>query len=96
MISIKNSLVYSLCLIHAVIVSGPLYAMGQPGELDPSFGNNGIVTTSIGFLAYARALIIQPDSEVVVAGSSDNYFACAQYFALAASSLVAAIMAKYC
>jgi uncharacterized delta-60 repeat protein len=40
------------------------------GTLDPSFGSSGIVTTPIGDYAEARAVAIQPDGKIVVAGSS--------------------------
>jgi uncharacterized delta-60 repeat protein len=43
------------------------------GSLDPTFDTDGIVTTSIlGFDAMSRAIAIQPDSKIVVAGYNDN------------------------
>jgi uncharacterized delta-60 repeat protein len=38
------------------------------GSLDPTFGVEGQVKTPIGYPAYARALVIQPDGKLVVAG----------------------------
>lgn len=38
------------------------------GVYDRSFGANGIVTTSVGNAAFAKALVIQPDGKIVVAG----------------------------
>jgi uncharacterized delta-60 repeat protein/uncharacterized repeat protein (TIGR01451 family) len=53
------------------------------GSLDPGFGTNGVVTTSIGSDAQAYGVVLRPDGEVLVAGYSrdgSNYdFALAQY-----------------
>lgn len=45
-------------------------AEAAPGDLDPSFGGTGIVSTPIGFPAYgaAEAVAVQPDGKVLVAG----------------------------
>jgi len=43
------------------------------GSLDPSFGNQGVVTTPVGFRKgwdSARALVIQSDGKIVVTGES--------------------------
>jgi uncharacterized delta-60 repeat protein len=40
--------------------------------LDTTFGGNGVVTTTIGSGAGSSAVAVQPDSKVVVAGSSSN------------------------
>jgi uncharacterized delta-60 repeat protein len=42
------------------------------GSLDPSFGGDGIITTTIGVAAICNALAIQSDGKLVVAGSSRN------------------------
>ena len=45
----------------------------SPGSLDTDFGSNGIVTTAIGTSHdEAKAVAIQSDGKIVVAGSSDN------------------------
>ncbi|MGZ4380465.1 MAG: delta-60 repeat domain-containing protein [Gaiellaceae bacterium] len=53
------------------------------GRLDPSFGSAGTVTTAIGKSAVARAVLVQPDGELVAAGSSgtspDRGLALARY-----------------
>ena len=50
-----------------------LVRLDSDGSPDNSFGNNGIVTTSIGSNAdIAYSLAIQGDGKIVVAGSSDN------------------------
>ena len=41
---------------------------GANGQLDPGFGNRGIVTTAIGKDAGAAALVLQPDGKLVAAG----------------------------
>jgi uncharacterized delta-60 repeat protein len=43
------------------------------GDLDDTFGTNGIVTTAVGsFYDYIRAVAIQNDGEIVAAGLSSN------------------------
>src|SRR5687768_11838609 len=44
-----------------------------PGSLDPSFSVDGKLTTDIlGQNDFGRALVIQPDGKIIIAGSSDN------------------------
>ncbi|MEZ4958539.1 MAG: delta-60 repeat domain-containing protein [Saprospiraceae bacterium] len=40
----------------------------QPGQLDPTFGNGGIVTTTLDQALESRTIVLQPDGKVVVAG----------------------------
>lgn len=49
------------------------------GSVDASFGTNGIVTTSVGAVAQANAVVIQTDGKLVVGGFSDNNFMLARY-----------------
>ena len=74
-------------LLAAACVAGVLLipaAHAAPGALDPSFGQGGKVTTTIG-LGYegAKALAVQPDGKIVVVGysssGSNNDFALARY-----------------
>src|SRR5437867_813955 len=52
------------------------------GEPDASFGSGGVVITSFfGVNDGARAVALQPDGRVVVAGGSANAFALARYLA---------------
>lgn len=44
----------------------------SPGPLDPTFGNGGIVTTSIGNGAEGFAVALQPDGQIVIAGRSKS------------------------
>ena len=39
------------------------------GNLDPSFGRGGIVRTDVGGIDHARAVALQPDGRIVVAGT---------------------------
>jgi uncharacterized delta-60 repeat protein len=58
--------------IRVVIASQQ--AAAQAGQLDPTFGNGGIVTTDFGIqsgssnVASANAVLIQPNGQIVVAG----------------------------
>jgi len=44
-------------------------ALAASGELDSSFGTGGIVTTPVGSNSLARAVVVQPDGNIVVAGA---------------------------
>jgi len=67
-------------------VIGPLAA--NPGDLDTTFGTNGLTYTDIGTASGDKAysVLVQPDQKIVVAGSSnngsDNDFAVARYSSL--------------
>ena len=45
-------------------------AAAAPGDLDPTFGTGGVVETAIGSAASARAMVLQPDGKIVLAGSA--------------------------
>jgi uncharacterized delta-60 repeat protein len=50
------------------------------GQLDPSFGNGGLVTTNLGTNSDdARAITIQPDGKIVVAGTAGENIAVMRY-----------------
>jgi uncharacterized delta-60 repeat protein len=50
------------------------------GQLDESFGGDGMVTTDFGgALDAARAMALQPDGKIVVAGRANGDFAVARY-----------------
>ena len=42
------------------------------GDLDPSFGSGGVVTTAIGVSSGAARVTVQPDDKIVVAGCSNG------------------------
>ncbi len=51
--------------------------MNSDGSLDDSFGNNGMVTTLLGFSASEGVLRLQPDGKILLAGTSyseGNYY----------------------
>ncbi len=51
------------------------------GNLDTSFGSDGKVTTNFGANGAGKALVLQPDGFIVVAGYSNGDFALARYLA---------------
>lgn len=51
----------------------PLLACAQAGTLDPSFGNNGMVTTAFGDQsALAYGMTIQPDGKIIAVGAEKD------------------------
>ncbi len=54
----------------AILLCSASYAAAQAGSLDPTFGNNGIVTTSGRVL---NAIAIQSDGKIVLGGLGDVY-----------------------
>jgi uncharacterized delta-60 repeat protein len=55
-------------------------ALAAPGDLDPSFGGDGIVTTAIAQGDdFAEGLALRPDGSIVAAGGSSDDFAVARY-----------------
>ncbi len=58
----------------------PLSLLGASGNLDPTFGTGGKVTTDFsGGQDVARAVVLQTDGKIVVAGRSSGDFALARY-----------------
>jgi uncharacterized delta-60 repeat protein len=51
----------------------------SPGQLDPTFGSGGIVTTFIGTLAGAHTVLIQPDGKILAGGVANNQFELLRY-----------------
>lgn len=64
----------TLCLSLLLnLVPGPVAQADSPGDLDPTFGSQGKVTTDFGFdNSEAKAAAVQPDGKIVVAGFSYN------------------------
>jgi uncharacterized delta-60 repeat protein len=60
-----------------VLVIGP--ARAAPGALDPSFGRGGAVTTAFGARSGISAVVLQPNSKIIAAGSSDDEITLARY-----------------
>ena len=64
---IAFALVPVATLAAALLTVGP--AAAAPGDLDPTFGTDGIVQTNVGSPSGANDLVIQPDGKIVVVGS---------------------------
>jgi len=68
---------------HASNAAPPAVAGLHAGDLDPTFGTGGRVTTDFGALDAPTATAIQPDGKIVVVGDTDNppddSFAVARY-----------------
>ena len=62
-------------LIFSIVLIASRRAAAQAGQLDPTFGTGGIVTTDFGLQTYsniatANAVVIQPDGKIVVCGGA--------------------------
>lgn len=90
---------------HIVVgAEGPsvftLVRLGIGGEVDPSFGQDGISRTSFGFWSEARAIALQPDGRILAAGfnshESETHFAVARYRVASPSTIEAApVIVRY-
>jgi uncharacterized delta-60 repeat protein len=65
----------SSLLIFSIVLIASTLAAAQAGQLDPTFGTGGIVTTDFGNqinsdIATANAVTIQPDGKIVVSGGA--------------------------
>ena len=68
-----------LCLIGLFSLTLPVLA-ANPGDLDPSFGNGGVITTTLFSTATARAVAIQSDGKIIMFGNSQaNAFALSRH-----------------
>ena len=70
----------SLLLALTLVATSAGVVAAHPGDLDPSFGTGGTVTTPVG---YASAVALQGDGKIVAAGHTDagtrGAFALARY-----------------
>lgn len=53
--------------------------LAHPGDLDPTFGSGGLVTTAIGASSEAKAVAVQPDGKIVAGGYGGGGAALARY-----------------
>ena len=65
----------STCILAAVSTVCLLVLLGSaaaaaPGDLDPTFGVGGVVTTDIGPHDSVRAVVVQPDGKILAAGAA--------------------------
>jgi uncharacterized delta-60 repeat protein len=73
--SLTLAVIAGLLLISQAAIAKP-----QPGELDRSFGGDGVVNTRVnGMKAYAASVAIDPNNRIVAAGSNTNGFQLARY-----------------
>ncbi|MDH3379700.1 MAG: hypothetical protein OEQ39_22475 [Gammaproteobacteria bacterium] len=68
--------VSAACLLAFLFQS---IAWAAPGDLDTSFDNDGIVTTDVAGGDDARAVALQPDGKILVAGTSGSLFSLVRY-----------------
>ena len=71
----SNTFHRACLLIYSILLIASTRVAAQAGQLDPSFGQGGIVTTDFGNqinsdIATANALTIQPDGKIVVCGGA--------------------------
>ncbi|TMK96333.1 MAG: hypothetical protein E6G40_12420, partial [Actinobacteria bacterium] len=68
-----------LVITSLVLLGGPVAAL--PGDLDPTFDGDGKTTTDFGLdtIDGGRAVAIQTDGRIVVAGQGDYQFGVARY-----------------
>lgn len=59
-----------LCAVLGILTRGA--AASAPGDLDPSFGSDGVVVTSFGLPAEAHDIVEQPDGKLLVVGFVDD------------------------
>src|SRR5262245_12185892 len=80
---IQRCSVWILSMLILVVVLPPGQVWAQtPGELDPSFGGDGKVTTDFNIGGYgdtAFGMALQPDGKILVVGVSNNNFAVVRY-----------------
>ncbi|MFN0277839.1 MAG: hypothetical protein ACKVRN_04470 [Pyrinomonadaceae bacterium] len=74
-----NTISTPVFTIFALIMFGTATINAQPGSLDASFGNGGIVNTPNGNVNYASGMAIQSDGKIVMVGYSFAGFAVFRY-----------------
>jgi uncharacterized delta-60 repeat protein len=70
-ISMRARLLAGIAVSAIALMAGSFAeaTISSPGDLDPTFGAGGVVTTSIG---QALAMALQPDGKIVLAGLGDS------------------------
>lgn len=64
-----NSTRRAILLLTAMLMTLPAQqALARAGDLDPSFGIGGVVTTDFGYEEIAEQLVVQPDGGIVAVG----------------------------
>jgi uncharacterized delta-60 repeat protein len=72
---------YSLIFLSFFLLDYTKISAQSPGDLDPSFGNGGIVNTSFGggYGSKAHSILLQPDGKIVLGGDCYSDFELARY-----------------
>ncbi len=74
----SKALIISVCFVFLYLVTGfSQDVIAADGDLDPSFGNNGLVTVNVNVNSFdgGYAAALQPDGKILVVGeTSDNTF----------------------
>jgi uncharacterized delta-60 repeat protein len=65
------------CALFVVVMGAPAQARG--GDLDPSFGDDGIVVADLGGSDDGRAVAVRPDGRIVALGTSDGDYALTRF-----------------
>ena len=63
----QRSRIDTLMVISLLVLGLPGLTQAAPGEIDPTFGFRGTVTTNVGVTGSAYAVALQPDGKIVVA-----------------------------
>jgi uncharacterized delta-60 repeat protein len=66
-------------VVAGTVWTGIIYAWGvarltKSGQLDPTFGTNGLTLNLSGNNASASAVVVQPDGKIIIGGSYNNNF----------------------
>jgi uncharacterized delta-60 repeat protein len=73
----------SVLLALSLVAARAAVVAAHPGDLDPSFGTGGLVTSDVGAMSQANAVAVQTDGKIVAAGSTTTAnqpaFALARY-----------------
>ena len=66
----SRGLIVTLCiaLIALVVAAGPAWPLA--GGLDPTFDDDGVVVTPVSDRSTGNDVLVQPDGQIVVVGSS--------------------------
>ena len=66
-------------LVLFLVISPCATILAAPGDLDTTFGANGVVSSNFGGLCHAYAVAVQVDGRIVVAGDAHSQAAVARY-----------------
>jgi uncharacterized delta-60 repeat protein len=77
--SITRTVLPALVSLGLLALAGLPALHARPGDLDPTFGTGGKVTTAINLNASGKSLTVQADGKILVAGNADNAFALVRY-----------------